>query len=289
MAQAPGKIRRARPLLGTFVEICAEGAALAVMEAAIEDAFGAIARVHRLMSFQDAASDVSKLNREGAARGTEVDSWTYEVLVAALDVYRSSEGIFDSAAGPAYASRSRDASSSAIELLPGNRVRFHRPDISIDLSGIAKGFAADRAIETLKRHGIPSALVNAGGDLAASGPVPYRCYIRNPRTPSQLLCAATVGNEALASSGASFDPHQSFDIGTPAIIDPKRQAPVHAIAGATVRARSCMIADALTKVVMIAGEAAGGVLSHYGAEAFMVMAGGSISCSRGWGALDLAA
>jgi thiamine biosynthesis lipoprotein len=289
MVQAPGKIRRARPLLGTFAEVCAEGATLAVMEAAVEDAFGAIARVHRLMSFQDAASDVSKLNSEAAARETGVDIWTYKVLETALDLYRRSGGLFDITAGPASASKTKGGSSAAIELLPDNRVRFHRPDISIDLGGIAKGFAVDCAIDALKRHGIASAIVNAGGDLAAFGPAPCRVHIRDPRAPSQLLCAAGVDNEALASSGAPVDLLQSCDAGTPAIIDPKMRAPVRAMAGATVRAASCMIADALTKVVMIAGEGASSVLGHYGAEALVVSADGSAFCTSGWGAFDLAA
>jgi FAD:protein FMN transferase len=304
MAQAPGNIRRARPLLGTFVEICAGGAAPAIIEAAIEEAFGAIARVHRLMSFHDAASDVSRLNREAAIRETAVDSWTYEVLNAALDLYCRSSGIFDITTAPALqelgllpagperpalTSQAKAASSAAIELLRDNRIRFHRPDIAIDLGGIAKGYAVDRAIDALKRCGIPSALVNAGGDLAAFGPAPYRIHIRDPRTPSQLLCAVGVDNEALASSGASFDPIQSPDTGGSAIIDPKTQAPVSAIAGVTVRARTCMTADALTKIVMIAGEAAGGVLDCYGAEALVVPVRGSIFCSSGWGALHLAA
>jgi thiamine biosynthesis lipoprotein len=291
MAQAPGNIRRARPLLGTFVEICAQGAAPAMIEAGIEDAFGAIARVHRLMSFQDTCSDVSKLNGEAAFRETCVDSWTYEVLVAALDLYHRSSGIFDITAGPSCASTSKTkgASSAAIELLPENRVRFRQRDIAIDLSGIAKGFAVDRAIDGLKRRGIPSALVNAGGDLAAFGPAPYHVHIRDPRNPSQLLCAVRVDNEALASSGASLDLPRPSDIGGPVTIDPKTREPVRGIAGATVRARSCLLADALTKVVMIAGEAAAGLLDHYDAEALIVSAGGTVSCSRGWGALDLAA
>jgi thiamine biosynthesis lipoprotein len=262
-----------------------------MIEAAIDEAFSSVAQVQRLMSFQDANSDVSRLNGEAVIRETCVDDWTYEVLVAALDLYHRSSGIFDVTAGPSITSisKTKDASSAAVELLARNRVRFHRPDIAIDLSGIAKGFAVDRAIDALKRRGIPSALVNAGGDLAAFGPAPYRVHIRDPRAPSQLLCAATVANEALASSGASFDLLRSSGIGGPVIIDPETRELVRGIAGATIRARSCLLADALTKVVMIAGETAAGLLDHYGAEALIVSAGGSVTCSRGWGALNLAA
>jgi FAD:protein FMN transferase len=291
MAVAPGNIRRARPLLGTFVEICARGPDPVCLEGAVEEAFGAIARVHLLMSFQDVDSDVNKLNRQAAIRETRVDSWTYEVLEAALDLYRRSCGIFDVTAGPSFASASKpkNASSAAVELLPDNHVRFHGADIAIDLSGIAKGAAVDRAIAVLKRHGIPSGLVNAGGDLAVYGAGPFRVHIRDPRNPSLPLCAVDLENEALASSGGSFNPFQSADIKDSAVIDPGTQAPVRAVAGVSVRARSCMEADALAKVVMIAGEGAGRLLSQFGAEALVVSAGGPVSCSGGWGALDLAA
>src|SRR5262249_49064391 len=154
-------------------------------------------------------SDVSRLNREAAFRETRVDSSTYEVLEGALNLYRRSEGIFDIAIAPALqkqgllpgrpdspapvpAYRATGASSAATALLSGNRVRFYRPDVSIDLGGVAKGFAVDRAIDALKHHGIPSGLVNAGGDLAAFGPASYTVHIRDPRLPSQVLCVASM-------------------------------------------------------------------------------------------------
>src|SRR5215471_15809864 len=100
MQAAPDDLRRARPLLGTFVEIAASGAASADMEDAIEAAFGAVARVHRLMSFHDRGSDVSRLNREAKAGAVAVDPWTFEVLVTAQDLHRRSWGAFDIAVAP---------------------------------------------------------------------------------------------------------------------------------------------------------------------------------------------
>jgi thiamine biosynthesis lipoprotein len=67
MATKPDSIRRARPLLGTFVEIAAGAGVPADQEAAVEAAFAAIANVHRLMSFHAADSDVGRLNREACA------------------------------------------------------------------------------------------------------------------------------------------------------------------------------------------------------------------------------
>ena len=62
MAIASNRIRRARPLLGTFVEIEVAGTVESAVNQAIDAAFDAIASVHRLMSFHDPDSDVSRLN-----------------------------------------------------------------------------------------------------------------------------------------------------------------------------------------------------------------------------------
>ena len=67
---------RSRPLLGTFVEIAVTEAARLDLDAAIDDAYGAVARVHRLMSFHEPDSDVRRLNREASAGPVTVDDWT---------------------------------------------------------------------------------------------------------------------------------------------------------------------------------------------------------------------
>ena len=73
-------MRRARPLLGTFVEVEAIGAAEPALERAIALAFDAIERVHCLMSFHDPDSDLSRLNRHAASEPVTVDPWTFKVL-----------------------------------------------------------------------------------------------------------------------------------------------------------------------------------------------------------------
>src|SRR5205085_8224237 len=154
MAIASDKVRRARPLLGTFVEIEAAGAAKSKMDAAIDAAFEAVAQVHRLMSFHEDDSDVSRLNREAWVRPIKVHAWTFGVLQAAVELHRRSEGLFDVAVAPslqllgllprldgdlpvAVEGRSFDS----IELLEGRMVRFRDRGTRIDLGGIAKGFA----------------------------------------------------------------------------------------------------------------------------------------------------
>jgi thiamine biosynthesis lipoprotein len=275
-------------LLGTFVDIAVAGAA-ANADAAIEAGFAAVARVHTLMSFHESTSDVSRLNNGASARPVGVHPWTFEVLTYAVDLHRRSGGMFDIAMAPVLqglgllpekgavrGSRGAPATSGAIELLPDCRVRFHHPALGIDLGGIAKGFAVDCAIAALRERGVSQAMVSAGGDLAAFGSRPETVHIRDPHDPSRFLLAIEIENQALASSGRRFDLSRSAQPLDAAVIDPRTRAPAQAVVAATVRAPTCMAADALTKVTMIAGRRAEPLLEAYRASALIVLADGCV-------------
>jgi len=283
MRPAFDSARRARPLLGTFVEISARGAPRADLDAAIDRAFEAVAEVHRLMSAHDSRSDVGRLNLEAATHLVRVHPWTYEVLRAACELHDATAGIFDVALGSP-APRSALQARSDVELVPGHRVRFRHAAVRIDLGGIAKGFAVDRALACLQASGVPRGMVNAGGDLAVFGEDVTVVRIRDPRNPGCELCRIEVRNAALASSGGRFDPFESSEAMDSAIIDPETRGPARRIRGATVRAPSCMIADALTKLVMLTGEAAAALLPQYGASALFVSADGDLWATRDWSA-----
>jgi FAD:protein FMN transferase len=235
MTSSCDNVRRARPLLGTYVEIAASGADQVRLHSAIDLAFSAIETVHNLMSFQEPGSELSRLNREGAGIMAGLHPWTAEVLAAAAEIHERSHGVFDAAIGG------------------GGRV---------DLSGIAKGFAVDRAVEALRAAGVEQGIVNAGGDLAVFGDDARPVAVRDPTDRSRFAATVTLRDEALASSGRA--------------IDPRTGRLVEAIAGASVRAPSCMIADALTKVVGVLGEAAIPVLQHYGASATLFRQGSAV-------------
>src|SRR5262249_59727754 len=95
MRPAFDSARRARPLLGTFVEVTARGASRDRLDAAIERAFAAVAEVHRLMSFHEGGSDVSRLNRCALSGPLAVDPQTFEVLEWSRRFAEASEGCLD--------------------------------------------------------------------------------------------------------------------------------------------------------------------------------------------------
>ena len=295
MAIASDSICRARPLLGTFVEIELAGARRSDMDRAIEAAFDAVAQVHRLMSFHEVDSDVSRLNREAGLHPVSVHAWTYEVLATAVALHRRSGGLFDVTIAPTLQAlgllpllKDRPAPArlarfaDAIELLPGHEVRFRSRDAVIDLGGIAKGFAVDRAVAVLRDFGIPGGIVNAGGDLRTFGAESHSVHVRDPRDPGRSVCRIDIADEALASTARRVELFDSREPGGSAVIDPMSQRPANLIEGVTIRAPCCMIADALTKVVMISGTDAGELLESYRADALLISADGDVQITSDW-------
>src|SRR5690349_20330305 len=135
-------VKRARPLLGTLVEIRVPD--VAAVHPAIASAFGAIERVHDLMSSHTTTGDVWRINNASRGERLCLDSWTHEVLNRAKQVHRATDGLFDCA----IAASSPKSTFDDLELDPDGSVRVRRP-LAITLDGIAKGFAVDRAIEKL--------------------------------------------------------------------------------------------------------------------------------------------
>jgi len=267
-------IRRARPLLGTYVAI---GVGLPDAEAAkaIEAGFAAIADIHRLMSFHEPDSDVSRINR--AAGGVvAIDPHTYAVLAAAQRMAEASGGIFDITIAPdlvAWGFLPRPdapepdpaASWRDIDLLPGNEIRLDKP-LWIDLGGIAKGYAVDQAFSAMKLPSEVQCSVNAGGDLRVQGE-PERILLRVPAEGGQVP-VIELENAALASSSGRDDLLDARG----GKVGPHVEGGTHRSVGTasfvSVVASDCMTADALTKIVLALGSGADGILKEFNATAY---------------------
>ena len=265
------EIRRCRPLLGTFVEIAARGKAIVDLERAINAAFAAVTEVHRLMSFHDSQSDVSRMNRDAFPKGVTVHPWTWEVMNAARNLARESGGAFDVTVAPLLAGRSCLAAPSCTpvrtaswrDIFPRRNFEiFFRRRVIVDLGGIAKGFAVDRAVDVLKQNGAASGIVNAGGDIRVFGSTSRKVHLRDPKSPAQFSAILGVRNRAIATSATYFAP------GT--LIDGQTRRSLTSSISVTVAARDCMTADALTKVVFALRERAAGLLAQYHADALLL-------------------
>lgn len=214
------EVRRARPLLGTFVDITAQGTGEAELHRAIDRAFAAIERVHRLMSFHDAQSDVSRINRSGFPTGAVVHPWTWQVLKAAQQFARDSDGVFDITVGsllsetnylPRTGHRPTCRATWRDIFFGENCVVFCRRPLIVDLGGIAKGFAVDRAVKALRRAGVTSGVVNAGGDLRVFGSSARKVHLRSAISPAVLSEALRLRNRSIATSATYFEPGALMD------------------------------------------------------------------------------
>ncbi len=271
------KHTRAKPLLGTLVEIRVEGLEADAAHAAIDRGFAAVAEIHRLMSFHESASDVSRLNRDAGREAVSVDARTFDVLQRALEISAQSEGLFDIAAGArlvtwgflprpeAAPAPAADGTWRDIVLEDEARVRFKKP-LWIDLGGIAKGYAVDAALTAMAPPREVQVCVNAGGDLRLAGPraepVRLRTAIEMDVVPVIELedgaLASSSGREHLKRfDGALVGPHVGRD-----------GRSVGADTFVSVAAPDCLTADALTKVVLAAGDDAQPILGHFGAIAY---------------------
>lgn len=269
MAEAsPLSVRRCRPMLGTFVEIAAPAGA----ERAVDAAFAAVAHVQARMSFHDEASDLAALRRAPAGEGVKVDRETMTVLRAAAALHVESEGLFDVAIGarlvasgflprpPGVDPARMTGDAGDIEILDDTHVRCRRP-LLIDLGGIAKGHAVDRAVDALRAAGVGEAVVNAGGDLRVLGVTPRAVWLRE--ADGTLGPALMLADAALASSanllgrrrrgGRVAVPHIGRG-GVAASVD-------HAV---SVVAPRCIQADALTKVALAEPARAAAMLARRG-------------------------
>jgi thiamine biosynthesis lipoprotein len=278
LQSSPDVYRRARPLLGTLVEISAAGVPAAV---AVNAAFAAVLDVHRLMSFHDEGSDVSRINMARAGEEILVNPHTHRVLRFARRVSAACGGVFDVTVGdvlvrhgflpvlPAEDARPREATWRDLEVLAGNRVCWRRRAGRIDLGGIGKGYAVDVAVETLQSYGVLRGLVNAGGDLRMFGesqPV----YVRLPEAPGMLAPLGLFADCALATSAAYFSRVDSDTGLLEPLVDGERRIRCATQDSATVVAAECMTADALTKVVRLAPHLAPKVLDSFDARAIVI-------------------
>jgi FAD:protein FMN transferase len=280
------EIRRCRPLLGTFVEITARGGDERLLARGIEAGFDTVAQVNRLMSFHDPLSDVSRMNREAFPKGVSVHPWTWQVMRAAKRFAEESHGVFDITVAPLLTKwnylpdrcyRSSPTSTSRDIFLRRDDEVFFCRNLIVDLGGIAKGFAVDRAVEALKDNGVRAGIVNAGGDLRTFGPDSQFVHLRHPAEPTRIAGAVRLRERAMATSGIYFERRKHRAQYVSPLLDGRSGRTARELISVSVAAAECLVADALTKVVFAIREDAAGLLARYRADAFLLERDGAPS------------
>ncbi len=224
-----------------------------------------VAACERALSRFDPASDLCRLNAN-AGEWTSVDPRLMTALARATQAREETQGLFDASVLPILAALGYDRSFDHLSHRPADAVDGWRPraqvDLdhdmhrariearaAVDLGGLGKGLAADRAILAMRAAWpeLPGALVDLGGDIAVAGTTPemtlWRVAIADPRTPGETIGEVSVSGGGVATSGRDvrrFGPDRTLHH----LIDPYLAAPaVNGPLSVTVVAASAVDAD----------------------------------------------
>jgi thiamine biosynthesis lipoprotein len=233
-------VRRARPLLGTVVEIGVHSASDgADVGRAIEAGFARVALLQAQLSRFEPSSELGRFNAAGAGARIAIHDDAAVVLAAAAALRDATGGAFDVSLGTGTWQWQVEPGGALIKLSEGVR---------IDLGGIAKGHAVDCAVDVVLQHGVTAGWVNAGGDLRAFGALALPIDLRDEQVGG-VRRFATICDGAFATS--------------------RLVAPDGSVLVASVAAPQCLWADALTKVVVASGDAEHALLARFGARAWL--------------------
>lgn len=161
------------------------------------------------------------------------------------------------------------------------QLRLRLPGLRLDLGGLVKEYAADRAAQACIERGIGAGVVELGGDVRVIGAhpdgSPWRVGIRHPRAPGALASIA-IADGGLATSG-DYERAVLVDgrrYGH--IVDPRTGWPIESFASVSVRAPSCLAAGAAATLAMLLGpEAGAGYLRELGLPYLSVDGAGAVA------------
>ena len=277
-------------IMGTLAEVRVYAAPdAAAARAAVDAAMAEWRAIDRLMAIQRPESEVSRLNRDGGRGGVTVDRRVIEVVQRSIEVSRLTDGAFDVTVLPVVLawgfdgpSPHRPASPPAApagyqSLVVDERaatIRFTAPHAGIDLGGIAKGYALDRARDLLRARQVRSAWLDLGGNVATLGVPPdgtrWRVGIRDPRRPDAVLGVVEVDEAGVSTSSDAERYVEDAQGRAGHIIDPHTGRPASGLITATVVAPSATLADALsTAAIVMGGEAFSALAGRLGVAALL--------------------
>lgn len=245
---------------------------------AAQAAFAELARLDAMMSDYQPASELSRLPAMSHTTPVRVSDDLYLVLVRAMEVSERAHGAFDVTLGPltrlwresrrsgtlpdrAALDDARARTGFRLLELQHGTVRAARADMQLDLGGIAKGFAAERAVGVLRSHALPISLVSLAGDVYAGDPPPgaegWRVEIRGDRSGEE---SSPIGTLWLTRAGVSTsgDATQHVVVGGTRyshILDPRTGLGVQSGRTVTVLSPRGMDADALSTALSVLGPA----------------------------------
>jgi thiamine biosynthesis lipoprotein len=298
------KTSQTRLLMGTFVSITAVHSSKDLGQEAVGRAFEDMKRRIAVFDRHDGSTPLAVLNDRG--RLNDAPAELVGLVNRALRLNDLSSGAFDATVTPLvdlYKKRAAEGRSlelsrkefeQVMELVDCSAVKVGKRRISLaksgmglTLDGVAKGHIVDKASETLTSMGAVNHLINAGGDIRASGErgqgKPWTVAVENPKKNGDYPEVLRVRNCCIATSGGYevfFDDDKAFNH----LVSPETGRSPRVIAGATVTAPSVMEADALSTSVSVMHLDKGleFIYSLPGRECLMLTSSGAKVRSGGW-------
>jgi len=266
--------RKSTILMDTLVTITVSSDSPERAESAIDRAFKEIKRLEGLINFWSPDSEISSINRNAGKSWVRVSPETLELIKLSVFISEKTEGGFDPTIGPVirlydFKNKKRPSFKEIEDNLrkvdyrklkideKNSSVFLSSKDMSFDTGGIAKGYAAERAVEILKENGIRAGLVAVAGDIRAFGirpdGKPWLIGIRNPRGKAELLGTLEITDEAVSTSGD----YERFFIESGRryhhILDPRTGLPAEGLMSVTVVSNNGAWSDGLSTGIFVMG------------------------------------
>jgi thiamine biosynthesis lipoprotein len=224
-SDAPVRYEASHESMGTIFTVAVYGRDRTFLAEVVEQVFEEVDRLDEQMSNYKPESELSAINREAAGHPVIVEPGLFHLLEICVQRSEQTGGAFDITVGPLMKSwgffrgRGRLPTSAEIndvlkrvgyrhlKLDAGRRtIRFDESGVDIDLGGIAKGYAVDRAADILRSNGITSALVSSGtSSIYALGSPPgaqgWKITLRDPYDEHRPADVIHLQNYSLSTSG----------------------------------------------------------------------------------------
>lgn len=290
-------------IMGTEIRVYLWHVDAVVAQRAVTDVLAEFRRVDNLMSSYIESSELSLVNRQAATQAVVVSDELEKLITQSLAMSVRTQGAFDvtyASVGYLYDFRNavRPEQAAVDQQLEAinfrhiavdqdkNTIQFSHPNVRIDLGGIAKGYAVDQAIGTLKKHAVEHAIVTAGGDTRVLGQHrdrPWVVGIQDPRISGEVVALIPLVDESISTSG---DYERYFDesgIRYHHIIDPQTGDSARLVRSVSILGSESILTDALSTSVFVLGLEAGIKLidSIEGYEAIVVDNHGKLHYSTG--------
>ncbi len=255
--------------LGTQVTVVVRGAEERRAESAIRAATREIFAIHEAFTLFE-PSPLVTLNQQARGRRVSLDDELFVAVQQAAQLWRETAGHYDPGlglwTGPGQTATGQtlpEQGFAAAELdLNARSLRLESGEVALDLNGFAKGLAVDRAVASLRQHGLQHFVVNAGGDLYAAGDASaaeHGWQIRvhdGVRAPGDRASAdrATLRlrDRAAATSGQASPAWRSHAHRQEHLLEPRSGRPASQLRTATVLAPRAALADAWATALFVA-------------------------------------